>query len=223
MSSARIVQLEGAAGIIDVLIEGQAQPPNPAQGLAWIGHPHPLFGGTRDNKVVQTLAKSFQTLGYCTIRPNFRGVGDSQGSFDNALGETEDALLTIQWAREHLQNAAPNPVPMVLAGFSFGSVVAARLQAQCSVYTTVMPRLVLVGTATSRWEVPSVPPDTLIIHCDDDDVIPLSSVQQWAALHELTVQVLSGGGHFFHGRLNQLKNLVYSHWHRPDLLVEVKQ
>lgn len=223
MNPARTVQIEGQAGVIDLLVEEQGSPTDPSGGLAWIGHPHPLFGGTRDNKVVQTLAKAFQTLGYSTIRPNFRGVGQSQGVFDNALGETDDALLTIQWAQKHLQTLTANPKPLVLAGFSFGSVVAARVYERYIKETTIAPQMVLVGTATSRWAVPCVPPDSLIIHCDDDDVIPLTSVLSWASQNELTVQVLSGGGHFFHGKLNHLKNLVFTHWHRPDLLVEVKQ
>jgi uncharacterized protein len=223
VSQADIIQIEGQAGIIDVLIEGQGTPSSPHRGIAWIGHPHPLYGGTRDNKVVQTLAKAFQTLGYCTLRPNFRGVGNSQGSFDNALGETDDALQTIRWAQHNLHASTAEPTEWVLAGFSFGSVVAARVHARHFLDATIKQQMVLIGTATSRWEVPPVPPDSLIVHCDDDDVIPLSSIMPWATQNELAVQVLSGGGHFFHGKLNHLKNLVYTHWHRPDLLVEVKQ
>ncbi len=237
------ILLKGAAGDIDLLVE---TPFNEAEGetateaikdfkpkgIAWIGHPHPLFGGTRDNKVVQTMARALLALGYQVLRQNFRGVGASGGSFDQGEGETADAQIVLDWARKQHPE-----LPIVLAGFSFGSVVAARLAQDLNAITrdivqtnnqgtahsvVQIEHIVLVGTAVTRWNVPPVPQSSLIIHGAQDDVIPLAAVQDWASQHELSVIVIEGTGHFFHGQLNRLKNLVFTHWHRNDLLVDEK-
>jgi len=171
----------------------------PPGALALICHPHPQFGGTMDNKVVQTLAKAFAELGFATMRFNFRGVGESAGEFDDGIGETEDAAAALAWARTQ---TGPD-VPLVAAGFSFG----------CFVQTRLLPRaqpdqLVLVGPAVNRFQIPEVPKSTVIIHGEEDDVVPLPDVMNWARPQGLPVTVFPGTGHFFHGRLTELKVVV---------------
>lgn len=171
----------------------------PAAALALICHPHPQFGGTMDNKVVQTLAKAFAELGFATMRFNFRGVGESAGEFDEGIGETEDAAAALAWARAQLSA----DLPLVAAGFSFG----------CYVQTRLLPRsqpeqLVLVGPAVSRFQIPDVPRETVVIHGEEDDVVPLADVMTWARPQGLPVTVFPGTGHFFHGRLTELKSVV---------------
>ncbi len=172
---------------------------SPAIALALICHPHPQFGGTMDNKVVQTLAKSFVELGFATMRFNFRGVGKSEGSFDDGIGETEDAAAALAWAQTHLGTS----VPLVAAGFSFGCFVQTRLLSRSQ-----PDQLVLVGPAVNRFEIPKVPKDTVVIHGEEDDVVPLSEVMNWARPQGLPVTVFPGAGHFFHGRLTELKTVV---------------
>lgn len=170
-----------------------------ATALALICHPHPQFGGTMDNKVVQTLAKAFNELGFATMRFNFRGVGESAGEFDEGIGETEDAAAALAWARAQTNTH----LPLIAAGFSFG----------CYVQTRLLPRsqpdqLVLVGPAVSRFQIPDVPKDTVVIHGEEDDVVPLVDVMNWARPQGLPVTVFPGTGHFFHGRLTELKSVV---------------
>ncbi len=152
-----------------------------------------------DNKVVQTLAKSFAELGFATMRFNFRGVGRSEGSFDEGIGETEDAAAALAWAQTHLGES----VPLVAAGFSFGCFVQTRLLAR-----SLPDQLVLVGPAVNRFEIPEVPKDTVVIHGEEDDVVPLADVMTWARPQGLPVTVFPGAGHFFHGRLTELKAVV---------------
>ncbi|MDM0046855.1 alpha/beta fold hydrolase [Variovorax dokdonensis] len=197
--------LQGAAGNIEALRDQPADGVA-AQGVAVIAHPHPLFGGTMDNKVVQTLARAFVACGWTCVRFNFRGVGDSAGAHDEGRGETDDLLAVVE------QVAAQGPLAM--AGFSFGSFVTvaalARLWAQRQ-----PQQLVLVGTAAARFEVPALPPEaherTLVVHGEQDDTVPLSAVMDWARPQTLPVTVVPGGGHFFHGQLPLLKNLVVRH------------
>ena len=189
--------IDGPAGSLEVLF---TQPEGtPAKALALICHPHPQFGGTMDNKVVQTLAKAFMELGCATMRFNFRGVGNSAGVFDDGIGETEDAATALAWARAQL----PSPTPLIAAGFSFG----------CFVQTLLLPRsqpqqLVLVGPAVNRFKIPEVAKDTIIIHGEEDDVVPLADVMNWARPQGLPVTVFPGAGHFFHGRLTELKTVI---------------
>lgn len=201
----RIESVAGAAGPIDVAVD---LPAGPVTGVAVVAHPHPLFGGTRDNKVVQTLARALRSLGYACWRPNFRGVGNSAGSYDEGLGETEDLLAVVAAARSH---EAANPdaaARLVLAGFSFGSFVQTRVASRLAEAGQPAYRLVLVGVATSRFTVEPVPADTLVIHGELDDTVPLQSVFDWARPQALPVVVVPGADHFFHRRLPLIKRLV---------------
>jgi uncharacterized protein len=186
-----------------------------SQGIAIIGHPHPLFGGTRDNKVVQTLSRALCDLGYLCIRPNFRGVGKTQGVHDHGVGETLDMRAVYDWAGAKFPLRFNHPI--VLAGFSFGSFVVARLNQQLPI--GAVERMIMVGTAAGKWPMPNVPSNSLVIHGDQDDVIELSAVMLWAKAQTLPVHVIADTGHFFHGKLNQLKNLIYTTWQRQDLVI----
>ncbi len=173
------------------------------RGVALIAHPHPLHGGTMENKVAQTLAKTFALLGYNAVRFNFRGVGASEGSFDDGCGETEDALAALAHAQRVYGGG-----PVVLAGFSFGTFVQTRVAQRIAA-----ERLVLVGPAVGRFDVMAVPANTLVIHGEEDDVVPLDEVFQWARPQQLPVIVFPGCGHFFHGRLSQLQQVLTGAWH----------
>lgn len=193
----------GPVGVIDVLIDRPLEPP---RGLAIVAHPHPLFGGTRDNKVVQTLVRALLGLGYVCWRPNFRGVGATAGSYDEGMGETDDLLAVVAAARS-AQTHGPN-APLILAGFSFGAFVQTRVARHLAQAGTPANRLVLVGVATSRFTVETVPADTLVIHGELDDTVPLASVLDWARPHDLPVVVMPGADHFFHRKLTHLKQLL---------------
>ena len=202
-SFTRRLQLQGAAGAIEVLRD---DPDGPAAGTAFIAHPHPLFGGTMDNKVVQTLARAFVQAGWTAVRFNFRGVGGSAGAHDAGNGEADDMRgLVAQIAPEG---------PIALAGFSFGAFVASRVLESLWV-TREIRKVVLVGTAASRFPVSTIPPDahdrTLVLHGEQDDTVMLSAVMDWARPQALPVTVIPGAGHFFHGQLPLLKALVARH------------
>ncbi len=178
----------------------------PSRGVAVIAHPHPLFGGTMENKVVQTLARAFAHCGWSAVRFNFRGVGASAGVHDAGRGETDDLLAVI---------AQCAPIgPLALAGFSFGSFVASRAVESLKGVRKI-ERIVLVGTAASRFDVATLPLDlldaTLVIHGEQDDTVPLIDVLDWARPQSLPVTVIPGAGHFFHGQLPLLRSLVTRH------------
>ena len=177
------------------------------RSFALIAHPHPLQGGTLDNKVVQTLAKTFAALGYVALRFNFRGAGRSEGVFDEGVGETDDALAALAFARQKFAEIASQPP--VLAGFSFGSYVQTRVAR-----TIQLERMVLVGPAVKRFAVDRVRDDTIVIHGEEDDVVPLGDVLTWARPQQIPVIVFPGCGHFFHGRLPQLQRVVTGMWQR---------
>jgi alpha/beta superfamily hydrolase len=197
--------LEGGVGAVEALRDQPAEG-SAAQGVAVIAHPHPLFGGTMDNKVVQTLARAFVGCGWTCVRFNFRGVGASAGTHDDGRGETADLLSVIE-------QVAPQG-PLALGGFSFGSFVTVNALAQ--LWADRQPQqVVLVGTAAARFEVPALPADahdrTLVVHGEQDDTVALAAVMDWARPQTLPVTVVPGGGHFFHGQLPLLKNLVTRH------------
>jgi uncharacterized protein len=199
-SATQRLSVAGPAGALECALDAPAA--NPARGLAVICHPHPQHGGTMDNKVVQTLARALLQLGYRTARFNFRGVGASQGVWDEGRGEVDDALAVVTALREPDQ-------PLVLAGFSFGGYVAAAAAARLG----DAERLVLVGPSTQKHQLPTVPDDSLVIHGELDDVVPLAATLDWARPQSLPVTVVPGGGHFFHGQLALLKNIVLRAWH----------
>lgn len=197
--------IAGPTGRIECAID---TPENePTRGVALIAHPHPLYGGTLDNKVVQTLARSFIELGYVAVRPNFRGVGATEGTHDEGRGELEDLAAVLAWAQERYGGATP--AHPVLAGFSFGSFVQTHLAER------VMPgRMVLVGVAVGRFDARPVPKGTLVIHGEVDATVPLADVLDWARPQDLPVIVIPGADHFFHQRLHILRGIVLSNWGR---------
>lgn len=199
------IQLKGAAGAIEVLRDAAAAG-SPALGVAVIAHPHPLFGGSMDNKVVQTLARAFVACGWTAVRFNFRGVGASEGAHDEGRGERDDMLAVVE-------QLAPEG-PLAIAGFSFGAFVAS-CTAEKLWATRDIRHLVLVGTAASRFAVAALPAEaherTLVVHGEHDDTVPLAAVMDWARPQSLPVTVVPGGGHFFHGQLPLLKSLVVRH------------
>jgi len=193
-ATTRRVFVAGPAGRIECAVDSPESSP---RGYAVIAHPHPQFGGTLDNKVVQTLARAFVELGYEAWRPNFRGVGQSEGRYDEGRGEVEDlAAVVAQIADQEI----------VLAGFSFGAAMQARLAAR------VKPaRLVLVGTAVLNFDVPPVPRGSLVIHGEQDTTVPLAAVLDWARPQDLPLVVVPGAEHFFHRRLHILRDIVESY------------
>ncbi len=179
---------------------------SPAKGLAFVAHPHPLFGGTMDNKVVQTLSRALVQSGWDCLRLNFRGVGQSEGVYDEGRGETDDVL-------EALRQLAPEG-PLALAGFSFGAFVTCQVVAQLWP-TQRLHKILLVGTAVTHFNPSPLPADlhdaSLVVHGENDDTVALSAVMQWASPQALPVTVVPNGGHFFHGQLPLLKSLALRH------------
>jgi len=198
--------LTGHAGQMECLLD---LPTDAPRGIALVAHPHPLYGGTMDNKVAATLARTFVALGYVAARFNFRGVGASEGVHDHGIGETDDMLLML----EHMQAQYPG-LPVALSGFSFGTFVMARLQQRLQAEGRAAERLVLVGTAAGKWDVPTVPADTIVIHGEVDDTITLTQVLDWARPQDIPVIVIPGADHFFHRKLGHIKNLVIQLWRR---------
>lgn len=205
--------LAGPAGAIEALIE--APPATAPRAFGVVCHPHPLFGGTLQNKVVHTLARSFQDLGAPTIRFNFRGVGASSGSYADGIGETEDALAAVAEGRKRWPGAT-----VWLAGFSFGGAVALRAaeRAAPQLLVTVAPAVRLIDVSDTKT--PDCP--WLIVQGDMDELVEPDAVLQWAAqLNPApTVKVMPGVGHFFHGRLRELAALVLDFAHERGLARE---
>ena len=189
--------IAGPAGAIACAIDAPALP---ARGVAVVCHPHPQFGGTLDNKVVQTLARAFVALGWRSVRFNFRGVGGSAGAWDEGVGEIDDALAVIAALRTRGE-------PLLLAGFSFGAYVASQAAVRLA-DDAKASRLVLVGPSTEKQQMANVPADTVVIHGESDEVVPLAATLAWARPQSLPVIVFPGVGHFFHGQLGLLKNTV---------------
>jgi alpha/beta superfamily hydrolase len=193
------LSIAGPSGALELALNLPEQGP---RGIALVAHPHPLQGGTMDNKVVQTLAKTFAGLGYVSVRFNFRGVAGSAGVFDDGAGETDDALAALAHAR-----TAYGDLPVVLAGFSFGTFVQTRVAQQVTA-----ERMVLIAPAVARFGTSSVPVDTIVIHGEEDDVVALADVFAWARPQQLPIVVFPGCGHFFHGRLPQLTRVIAGMW-----------
>jgi alpha/beta superfamily hydrolase len=199
-------QVPGPAGALEIAVDSPAADV-PLRGVAVICHPHPQHGGTLDNKVAQMLARSFVQLGYRAVRFNFRGVGASEGRWDEGRGEIDDALAVIAGERDA-------NLPLALAGFSFGAYVASQAARRLAEEGEPAERLVLVGPATQNFEVAPVPPDTIVVHGEADEVVPLKATLDWARPQHLPVIVMPGVGHFFHGQLTLLKAIVVRAWNR---------
>lgn len=199
----------GPTGAVELAIDEPAATP---KGLAVIAHPHPLFGGTLDNKVVQTMARACVQWGLMAVRFNFRGIGASTGTWDEGRGEIDDALAVVAYARAHL---VPAQTPLLLAGFSFGGYVASQCFARLAATAAPAHRLALVSPAVVNFPVPAAPEGALVVQGEADDVVPLSAVLSWAAAQQSTaptpVTVIPGAGHFFHGQLPTLKRL-FTQW-----------
>jgi uncharacterized protein len=195
--------MQGPAGTLALAIDDVDAGAGPAKGVAIICHPHPVHGGTMDNKVAQTLARACVQAGWRSVRFNFRGVGASAGAWDEGRGEVDDAMAVLQ------AHAAPGSTVLV-AGFSFGGYVAATV-AERAAATHQVAQVVLVGPATQTFTVPPVPQHTLVVHGEHDDVVPLAATMDWARPQVLPVVVVPAGGHFFHGQLGLLKQLVVRH------------
>ena len=212
--------VDGPVGAIEVAVDTPVGTP---RGLALVAHPHPLFGGTLDNKVAQTLARAWLQLGFVSVRPNFRGVGRTAGAHDNGIGETDDLLSVLSHFRPEVAQQAgveASALPLALAGFSFGAAVAARCAQALQHQGTALQHLTLVGTAVTRFEVPQIKSvnalplaeTMLVLHGEQDDVVPLQAVLDWARPQQLPVVVFPGAGHFFHGLLLPLRAWV-CRWH----------
>ena len=200
--------LRGPAGTLDALLDTPLLAEGAApRGTAVIAHPHPQFGGTMTNKVVQTMARACVLCGWRALRFNFRGVGASQGTYEEGRGELHDMLAAIE-------QQAPADAPLLIAGFSFGAFVASQAIAALQGQRPIA-RVVLVGTAASRFDVAPIAAElhehTLVIHGEQDDTVPLAAVLDWARPQALPVTVVPGGGHFFHGQLPLLRSLVMRH------------
>src|SRR4029453_134661 len=193
--------IEGPAGKIETDIN---DPGDARRGIALIAHPNSIQGGTKDNKVVTTLAKAFFALQYVAVRPNFRGVGASGGEYDEGRGETEDMLAVPRYMKQRFDN-----LPIALAGFSFGGFVQTRVAKRLAA-----DALVLVGPAVNRFAAETVHAATLLIHGEHDDVVPLAAVLDWARPQGIPIVVIPGGEHFFHGRLTLLADIVVRYFHR---------
>ncbi|MDX1374913.1 MAG: alpha/beta fold hydrolase [Burkholderiales bacterium] len=201
-ASTRRIAVAGPVGRIECAID---VPSSQARGVALVAHPHPLYGGTLDNKVVQSLARAFVDLGYAAVRPNFRGVGATEGEHDAGAGEVDDLAAVLAHARAEFGAA-----PTVLAGFSFGAAMQVLLAQRLA--PDEVARLVLVGLAVTRIALPAVPRGTLVIHGERDETVALGAVLDWARPQDLPVVVVPGADHFFHRRLQTLRDIVRGAW-----------
>jgi len=227
-SRTKIIHIDGIVGSIEMSIdlpdELKNDPAFAIRGLALVAHPHPLMGGTMDNKVAATMARAFNQLGYVSVRPNFRGVGGTAGVHDDGAGELEDLVHVTEWmrtpsswtsfeatARQAWVSNVP-ALPLVVSGFSFGSFVGSHLVQKLIELGRPAERLVMVGSAAGKWTLAPVPVDTILIHGELDETIPLIDVLDWARPQELTVQVVPGADHFFHRRLHCIRNIITGAW-----------
>ncbi len=196
--------IEGPAGRLDTIL---GKPEGSQRGIAIIAHPHPLYGGTMDNKVVHTLFNTLIELGYVTAKFNFRGVGSSEGNYDQGVGEVDDVISVTQAIHKQFNNQLIHQ-PLILAGFSFGGAIQLLAAQQLN-----PQHLILVAPSIAHLNV-SPPTDqtrqTLIIHGDQDDIVPLQTILKWAEPQSLPIVVIPGAEHFFHGRLAVLKRIIHN-------------
>jgi alpha/beta superfamily hydrolase len=189
------LRIDGPAGKIETVID---DPGAERKGLALIAHPHPVHGGSLDNKVVKTIADTLYNLGYVAVRPNFRGVGQSEGEYDHGRGEVADMLAVHEFVSTRYHD-----LPLLLAGFSFGAYV------QSVVSETLNPRhLLLVGPAVTMFHMGEAPSHTIIIHGEDDEVAPIAAAREWAQRHGFVFAVVRNADHFFHKKLSELKQQI---------------
>lgn len=189
------LRIDGPEGKIETVIN---DPGPERKGLAIVAHPHPLHGGSLDNKVVTTIATALFDLGYVAVRLNFRGVGLSEGEYDHGVGEVNDVLAVWEFVNQRYPG-----LPLVLAGFSFGAAV----QSQVSLKT--QPKhLLLVGPAVNLFKMGAAPRNTLVIHGEQDEVVPLDKVRAWTAQYAVPLTVIADADHFFHKKLTQLKERI---------------
>lgn len=205
--------IAGPMGQLEVLVDTPAGAP---LGIAVVAHPHPSQGGTAEHKIPQLLARALQAHGFLTLRPNYRGVGQSEGEYDDGIGETDDVLAIIR----HLQAGYPH-LPLALAGFSFGAFVQTRAAAQLDAAGEPITHLILAGmpagalSDTLSYDTPPVPANALVVHGERDERVPLANVFNWARPQELPVVVVPGAGHFFTGKLPALRQVVDGYLNRP--------
>ncbi len=189
------LRIKVPVGYLETVIE---EPDGASRGLALIAHPHPLKGGSLDNKVAWTLARAALACGLIAVRPNFRGVGGSDGSFDHGIGETEDLLALATSVSSHY-----GTLPWTLLGFSFGAYVQHRVARELHA-----ERLIMVGPAVSMYEFEANNIPTTLIHGNEDEVIPFAAAHDYAERHDIPLIEIDGTGHFFHGRLRELQTHV---------------
>ena len=200
------ISFDGLAGLIDCALDWPEGEPT---GWALVLHPNPAQGGTRDNKVVTTIARACVQQGLVALRPNFRGIGSSGGVFDHGKGELLDMAALVEQFRVRYPEVAS--LPWVLGGFSFGTSIAVQLYAKWERLEKNLPNIVvLAGSAAMRFRHSEVkaPEDALVIHGEVDEVVPLSEVMDWARPLGLPIVVIPEAGHFFHGKLLILRQLV---------------
>ncbi|MBR7070204.1 MAG: alpha/beta hydrolase [Oxalobacter sp.] len=204
MSQVEPFFISGAAGTLECLRE---MPEGTPVGIALIAHPHPLYGGDMHNKVVQTMARAFSALGYIAVRMNCRGVGMSQGTHDGGKGEAEDmALLLAQMQADY-----PG-LSVVLGGYSFGTYVQSLLCESLGKAGKPQPRMILVSATAGMWTTDTVPADTVLIHGDLDEMVPLRTLLDWARPQGLTVNVITGADHFYNRRLLPIRDIITAHF-----------
>ncbi|AOY91833.1 GntR family transcriptional regulator [Cupriavidus sp. USMAA2-4] len=207
------IALAGPAGHIDVLRDA---PVGPMRGVAVVAHPHPELGGTALHKVPQQLARALQSFGFLTLRPNFRGVGRSEGTHDQGIGETEDLLAVVASLR-----AAHPDGELALAGFSFGAFVQSHVAGRLVQAGVAIHHLILAGIPAGAiagrrdYDTPAVPAHALVVHGERDETVPLGHVFEWARPQQLPVVVIPGADHFFSGRLPVLRGVAERYLRRP--------
>lgn len=189
------VRVPGPCGPIETVVN---DPADPRRAIALIAHPHPLHGGSLDNKVTATIARALSHRGLVCVRPNFRGVGASAGEYAHGEGEAEDML-----AVERFIAARFEPLPLVLAGFSFGAYVQAKIAREVAA-----KQLILVAPALNLFSFDALAAPARVIHGARDELVPLTLVETWTRAHEIPLQIIVGADHYFHRHLNQLAEAV---------------